>query len=393
MRSTFSKLLLISVLAVCLAGLYAADSRGIHSMPVRIQEKPKKSYSKLAGVARAHFQSLLQDDIYPDQDNIFMLTKLHMGEDQTQVELIIDSGSSVLWIPKEDCGSNHETGLAHDCDQAADPKSLYYLDGDIHGRRGQTTVWVNHKNARSPGHTFVVIDRKSELMNLGILGLSKGWESTPTFLETLETNKLIEDRAFSLYRDTDKYELILGGVDRTKVSENHVEATSDIVSTDSFMFKFQGARFGDLTFITEHSQALVDSGNTLICFPMKYSPSIMDYLSAKGFNCYLEQEANPMFHEIICHMNGRNRSEFPHLTFTIEEKEFTITGEHLIELCQENVQGYNPFSEDSTYQEDCLIRIEFQNRSSYLTLGKAFIERVYTTFDLETNKITFIQNL
>ena len=248
MRSTFSKLLLISVFAVSIFTIPDLENTGIHSLPVRLQQKPKKVQTKLAGVARAHFEQLIEEDIYPDRNNVYFMATLPLGDDKIMSELIIDSGSSVMWIPKEECGPNHDSGLARDCDVAETTVSLFYLDGDIHGRRGNTSIWMNHGQNKSVGHQFIVVEMHSEYMENGILGLAKGTDdSYKTFLQTLKDNGLIKDTAFSVFKNNDKLELIIGGINLDKLPGNKIFAEAPIKSPDSFKFDLDFVKLGHLS--------------------------------------------------------------------------------------------------------------------------------------------------
>jgi len=321
------------------------------------------------------------------------MATLPLGDDKIMSELIIDSGSSVMWIPKEECGPNHDSGLARDCDVAQEKQSLHYLDGSIHGRKTKTTVWISHSQIKSPNHHLAVIDERSRLMKKGILGLAKGYEQDQTFLDTLKANGLIHSRSFSLFSHNGASSLILGGIDYSKISKNHLKAVASLTSDSAFRFTLQSARVGKLNFMGEDKNALLDSGNTLISFPMSASRSFIGYLQEEKLDCYLEVEANPQFSEIVCNLSNEDKERFPDLGLTIEGKEFVVPGAYLIEICEKNPNAFDPFAKPHQLKVACLIKIEFQTGYAFTTIGKAFIEKVYTTFDLEKGTISLIQNV
>ena len=349
--------------------------------------------ARSVGIAHArltygHSQSLIDIDLFNDDKEMYMMTSIHFGNDKKSIDLIVDSGSSNLWINRDDCG-NDDTGLKGDCDAATTPKSLYYLDGEIHGKMAKTSVWLNNGQIESRDHHVTIITKKSELMNYGILGMARGYDAEPTFLMTLKDNGVIEKQAFAIYTDNEKSTLVLGGVDQSLVQAGAAEVTVPLINKDSFYFKIEGARFGDEIISMEFTNALADSGNTLISFPAYLSNTVVNTLSKLGLECFLLKESNPLFHELVCKMTDEQL--FPDLHFVIKDTLFTVTGDHLKSTCYQTNGGF--FYDDYVSEiKECLIKIEFFGNGNYFTLGKAFLQKVYTTFNLDDQTITFAQN-
>jgi hypothetical protein len=104
-------------------------------------------------------------------------------------------GSGWLWIYKTDCKGT----LKNYCDQASETITYSYYDGTINGVIGKSPIKFN--NVESPDHHYIIVDSFTELMNHRILGLSHTHSNYQNFLGQLKENKLIDEIAFSLFRN------------------------------------------------------------------------------------------------------------------------------------------------------------------------------------------------
>lgn len=336
--------------------------------------------------AFAHRQSIIEVDIHEDDRQIFMMTELKLGSDRHAVDLIIDTGSTALWINREDCGDD-PIGLLGDCRIASNPRTLSYLDGTIEGKEAKTSIWLEKESRVSPNHDIVVIDKKSSLMNYGIIGLARAELEETSYMKGLKLNGIIAEEAFAIYRSGDRYELILGGVDRSLVKPNAIETVAQMINPDAYYINVDGAMIEDSLVTSRSTNALIDSGNTLISFPGFYSNDFIRIMSAKGINCMLIDEQNAMFKVLACQLDPN--AKFPDISFTINGVKLTIPGSVLVGECVDIPVG-NLYDDRSVFA--CYIKIEFFMRADYFTLGKTFLEKVYTTFNLDKQTITFIQN-
>jgi hypothetical protein len=333
---------------------------------------------------------MIRQGIYDDADRMYMMTRLEMGADRQEVQVILDSGSSATWINRYDCG-NDPIGLLGDCRLASQPQSLGYLDGVISGKIAHTSVWLNAGSVESKNHDVVVIDQKTKLMTYGIVGLSKGYDNEPTFLGILKSNKLIPEEAFAIYCKDDMFELILGGVDRSLVKPNAKEAIVPISSEEAFFITVDSALVGDTFVSSTPTMALIDSGNTLISFPGYLARPVLAALTQRGIECILVQEQNPMFNILGCSIE--DTASFPDFSFKINGVQFIIPGNFLTNQCEESGFGTGYAYDDEPQARACYMKIEFFMAENYFTLGKAFLQKIYTTFNLDKKTLTFVQNL
>src|SRR5207248_1552764 len=68
-----------------------------------LSEAPLRQKEKGGKPVFSHAQSMIRQGIYDDEDRMYMMTKLELGADRHEIPLILDSGSSALWINKFDC--------------------------------------------------------------------------------------------------------------------------------------------------------------------------------------------------------------------------------------------------------------------------------------------------
>lgn len=321
-----------------------------------------------------------------------MMTTLQLGADHKPVELIIDTGSHAFWINRADCG-NDNNGLAKDCELAQKDRYLGYLDGTASGKLAHTDVLFEESGIVSKNHPMIVIKEKTELMTYGIIGMADGFMEETNFLTKLKENEVISKKAFGIFKDESVFELILGGVDRSLVKENAREIKLPILNSGSFFINIERANIGETQIVDKDTETLIDSGNTLISIPGYLSDLVMEALKNRGMNCEQIEEQNKRFNILGCYYEKETTPSFVDMTFTIQGVTFTIPGEQLISTCtNEMEEPTSAYENDDDDKVGCFLNIEFYKQGSHFTLGKAFINHVYTTFDLEANEITFIQN-
>ena len=359
-------------------------------LPVTIQQKdPAKHSTKLTlGVCRSQHRresSLIRMDLKPDSQNVYITTILHLGKDRTPVLVALDSGSSHLYVVPAEKGKG---AFAVDFDQASKPGTLSYLDGSVYGRFGFTSIWVSEDTIESINHEFLAVDKFEQGMETSLMGLAKGYDDYQTVLETFKKNGLINEVSFSFAEVDGGLKLILGGIDRTLVSERSLEVVVPLIDDNEYRVPLESSSIGEFRFQVIETNALFDSGNSYISIPEKFRGPIIEYLLTLGFECFTSTESNPGFIYLVCKENGK---KIPDLKFKIQGVELVAKGADLwLDCIDFQFEDWSYYEEGAKY---CEYQIEFQYNSDYFTLGKAFIERNYVTFELEKKQITIIQNL
>jgi hypothetical protein len=370
--------------------LFMVMTLHVAALQFSVQKAKKQTLNAIhrasKGIAWRHRANLIEQGLFTDQDNVYLLTNLSMGPDKQKVTVAIDTGSPWIYIMDYDCGDSGALKL--ECDRANIPGTYSYLDGSVVGRKGSINLWVNDDSIESVGHDFLVADQYTDIMKTGLVGLSKGYGGEKTFLNTLLSNGIINQMSFSISSFGDKLELILGGIDRSKVQAGAKEVTIGLLSDSSYHVRVQSISIGSRK-LSQGITALLDSGNTLIALPDSMSSDVIDYLQSQDISCYLEREENPSFKFLVCALAPEQN--FPDLVFEIGGQTFTSYGDDLISGCVK--EDYDFFYSTDDYRLTCEMNIEFHIGARGATIGKAFIEKNYLTFNLDQKEVTIVQNV
>ena len=376
MRAT---LVLLTVLTLQVAGLRFAVEKA-----KKVAQSANHKESK--GVAFSHRAALIEQGLFTDEENVYLLTNLSMGAGKQKVKVAIDTGSPWIYIMDYDCGDSG--ALKFECDRADVPGTYSYLDGSVVGRIGTISLWLNNDSIESIGHSFLVAEEYTDIMKTGLVGLSKGYGSEKTFLSTLKKNGLIHEISFSISSYDDKLELILGGIDRSKIKAGAKQVTAGMLSDGAYHVRVQSVSIGSHR-LSSDITALLDSGNTLIALPDTMTDDFIAYLESIDISCYVEPEVNPSFQSLVCALGPEQ--DFPDLVFQIGGVPFVAYGGDLIAGCVE--EEYDFFYSTDDVKLTCDISIEFHIGGRGVTIGKAFIEKNYLTFNLDRKEVTIVQNV
>lgn len=119
-------------------------------------------------------------------------------------------------------------------------------------------------------------------------------------------------------------------------------------------FKFFGEE------VDVNTNALLDTGNTLISIPMKYKDKIMKMFERRGLNCEAYKEQNEDFYQVGCKEN--NIEDFPDFEVQFDNTIFVVEAAKLVDRCTREYFFFGKFS--------CLLTIEFQRAGEEIILGK-----------------------
>lgn len=162
--------------------------------------------------------------------------------------------------------------------------------------------------------------------------------------------------------------MIIGGEDE-KLIEGEQVAKLEMKSNEHFIVEMDNLHLGKYK-IAENVLTLLDTGNTLICIPLKHKKVFGDALEAQGIHCDLYKESNPDFHQVGCVIK-QDLSNAPKFVFTLGGVEFTMPKHSLIDRCRRREDL------DKRGEMLCLIKIEMQKGGMYFILGKHWFLKNY----------------
>lgn len=127
--------------------------------------------------------------------------------------------------------------------------------------------------------------------------------------------------------------MIIGGEDSEIIKDEKV-AKVKMQLEDHYLINIDSFSFGENE-VGNDFQAVLDTGNTLICIPLSYQYTFSAALKALNLNCYIYEEANPDFYQLGCEV-PRSLENIPDITVKIQDIPFTIKGKDLVGTCLED---------------------------------------------------------
>lgn len=314
----------------------------------QLEESSPQLYEQVSrAVTKAHLRGDAVPDIkkgesesIKDYANAQYYGAISIGNPPQSFEVIFDTGSSNLWVPKvgcTHCGNpffgkkskyDHETSSSY----AEDGKDfeIMYGSGSVSGFfslddvtladdiviKGQRFAEVQDAGGLGMAYSFGKFD--------GILGLgftSISIDGTPTVFENAIQQNAVDQPVFSFYLgDNGPGELTFGGYDTSKFTGDLTYVK--LLSATYWEIALDGAAAGDYHSTPNDDgspiTAIVDSGTSLITGPKKEIAKLAKAVGAKG-NIVGE-------YTIPCD----KVDEMPDIVFTIDGKEYTIPGKNAI---------------------------------------------------------------
>ncbi|XP_016949845.1 cathepsin D [Drosophila biarmipes] len=309
--------------------------------------------------------------------NLAYYGNISMGTPRQHFCVIFDTGSSNTWLPSINCPKSNLACQSHKRYNSSRSTSytpdgrnftLRYGSGRVVGYLSKDTL--HFAGADLPGlifgeSLFVQHFAFTSVRFDGLVGLGLGvlaWSNTTPFLELLCTKKVIEKCVFSVYlrrhpRDTPGGEILFGGFDRTKFEGKlhyvplslgnswNLEITKTAVGTKEIGGK---------------SNAILDTGTSLVLMPQESYDNLLKVLSAKVENGYKV---------LTCETKS-----LPNINILIGGKVFPLTpDDYLMELTLGR-------------KKLCVLAIAPINRGFWV-LGDVFLGRYYTVYDATAKRI------
>ncbi|XP_018314206.1 lysosomal aspartic protease [Mycetomoellerius zeteki] len=222
---------------------------------------------------------IIKESLFRD-DNAAYYVIISIGTPPQKFKVQIDTGSSDLWIPSQNCDLNTLTCSTHNRYDSKNsstyipnkiPFNILYRDSSVCGYLSTDAMKVSHCQANmttESGFSFVYAEFD------GILGMSYPQISfegvTPVFINMIDQG-LVELPVFSIYIDrhvnSEKYggELILGGSDPFRYDGELTYI--NITRNGYWQFTVDKIRIESSTVCANGCQAVIDSGTSNLVGP------------------------------------------------------------------------------------------------------------------------------
>jgi hypothetical protein len=318
-----------------------------------------------------------------DYANAQYYGSVSIGTPGTTFQVIFDTGSSNLWVPKVGCSHcgnplvGTETKYNHDASttyvQDGSNFEIMYGSGGVSGYFSQDSVTLANDIVVT-GQRFGEVQDAGGLEIDGILGLgftSISVDGTPTVFENAIDQQAVDQPVFSFYLgDNAPGELVFGGYDASKMvgeltyvklsSATYWEIALDAVSAGSY----NSAPNADGSPVT----AIIDSGTSLITGPTKEVAAMAAAINATP-NINGE-------YTIDC----ATLDSLPDIVFTIDGNDYIVPGKSAVL----QAQGTCLFA---------FMGVDFGGQGPQWILGDVFMREYVVVFNYSDQTIGFAKSI
>ncbi|KAK4889077.1 aspartic proteinase precursor [Elasticomyces elasticus] len=387
-----------AIVAATLAGTVSA---GVHKMPLKkvplseqlefanINEQMHALGQKYMGVRpQGHMEEMFKEtSIKPTKGhpvavsnflNAQYFSDIAIGTPPQEFKVVLDTGSSNLWVPSTDCGSiacylhsKYDHSGSSTYKKNGSEFEIRYGSGELSGYISQDTVQIGDLKLKDqlfaeataePGLAFA-FGRFDGIMGLGYDTISVN-HITPPFYTMIDQG-LLDEPVFAFYLgDTNSgedSEAIFGGINKDHYTG---EMTKIPLRRKAYWeVDLDAITFGGQTAEIESTGAILDTGTSLIALPSTLAELLNKEIGAKkGYNGQYTVECTA-------------RDSLPDLTFTLTGHNFTIGPyDYILEVQGSCISSFMGFDIP-------------EPAGPLAILGDAFLRQWYSVYDLGNNAV------
>ncbi|KAI2635684.1 Asp-domain-containing protein [Hypomontagnella submonticulosa] len=332
---------------------------------------------------QTHAQAVFQDTAslatgeHPVPISNFMnaqyFSDISIGTPPQDFKVILDTGSSNLWVPSSSCGSiacylhsKYDSSASSTYKQNGTEFEIRYGSGSLSGFVSQDVLTIGDMTVKNqdfaeatsePGLAFA-FGRFDGILGLGFDRLSVNGIVPPFY--QMVNQKLLDDAVFAFYlsgeNGDDSSEVVFGGVDKDHYTGKITEIP--LRRKAYWEVDFDSISFGDETAELENTGVILDTGTSLIALPSDLAELLNKEIGAKkSFNGQ---------YTVDCSV----RDSLPDISFKLSGYDFAI----------------GPYDYILEVQGSCIstfMGMDFPAPVGPLAiLGDAFLRRWYSIYDL-----------
>jgi len=376
------------------ATLLGSVNAGIHKMPLKkvslseqletanMQTQAKHLGQKYMGIRpQSHADEMFKDTaIHTDKDHIVPVSnflnaqyfsEITIGTPPQTFKVVLDTGSSNLWVPSSECGSiacylhtKYDSSSSSTFKKNGTEFAIQYGSGSLSGFVSQDHMQIGDLKIKDqlfaeateePGLAFA-FGRFDGILGLGYDTISVN-KIVPPFYNMVEQG-LLDEPVFAFYLgdEADESEAIFGGVNKDHFTGEITEIP--LRRKAYWEVDLDSITFGENTAELESTGVILDTGTSLIALPTTLAELLNKEMGAtKGYNGQYSVECD-------------KRDSLPDLTFTLSGHDFTI----------------GPYDYVLEVQGSCIstfMGMDIPAPAGPLAiLGDAFLRRYYSVYDL-----------
>ncbi|TVY57587.1 Vacuolar protease A [Lachnellula cervina] len=380
------------------ASLLGSVSAGVHKMPLKkislseqlaganIDTHVKHLGQKYMGIRpQAHEEEMFKDTaIHADKGlhpvpvsnflNAQYFSEITIGTPPQTFKVVLDTGSSNLWVPSSECGSiacylhtKYDSSSSSTYKKNGTSFEIRYGSGSLSGFVSEDVMTIGDLKIKDqifaeateePGLAFA-FGRFDGILGLGFDTISVN-KIPPPFYNMVEQG-LLDDPVFAFYlgnadSEGDDSEATFGGINK----DHYTGKITDIPLRRKAYWEvdLDAITFGDSTAELENTGVILDTGTSLIALPSTLAELLNKEIGAKkGYNGQ---------YTVDC----AKRDSLPDMAFTLSGYNFSIT----------------PFDYILEVQGSCIssfMGMDFPEPVGPLAiLGDAFLRKWYSVYDL-----------
>ncbi len=310
--------------------------------------------------------------------NAQYFSDISIGTPPQEFKVILDTGSSNLWVPSQECGSiacylhsKYDHSASSTYKKNGSDFQITYGSGSLEGYVSQDTfrigdLEVKHQDfaeaTSEPGLAFA-FGRFDGIMGLAYDTISVDGIVPPFY--NMINDGLIDEPVFAFYLSDSndegaESEAIFGGVNKDHYSGDMVKIP--LRRKAYWEVDLDAISFGDQSADMEETGVILDTGTSLIALPSTLASLLNKQIGAKkSYNGYT--------------VDCNKRDSLPDLTFTLTGHNFSIT----------------PYDYILEVQGSCIsafMGLDIPEPAGPLAiLGDAFLRKWYSVYDLGNNAV------
>jgi len=310
--------------------------------------------------------------------NAQYFSTIALGSPEQEFKVIMDTGSSNLWVPSTECGSiacylhqKYDSSASSTYKQNGSQFEIRYGSGEVKGFISEETLKIGDLKVKhqlfgevteEPGLAFA-FGRFDGILGLGYDTISVN-HIPPPFYNMIDQG-LLDEPVFAFYLgDTNasqESEATFGGVDKSHYTGEMIKIP--LRRKAYWEVSLDAITFGKETAELESTGVILDTGTSLIALPSTIAELLNKEIGAKkGFNGQYTVECD-------------KRDSLPDMSFTLSGYKFAI----------------GPYDYILEVQGSCIssfMGMDFPEPVGPLAiLGDAFLRRWYSVYDLGNDAV------
>ena len=310
--------------------------------------------------------------------NAQYFSDISIGTPPQDFKVVLDTGSSNLWVPSQECGSiacylhsKYDHSASSTYKKNGSEFEIRYGSGELSGYVSQDTMRIGDLTVKNqlfaeataePGLAFA-FGRFDGILGLGYDTISVN-HITPPFYSMINQG-LLDEPVFAFYLSNtangDESEAVFGGID-----ENHYTGKMTKIPLRRKAYwevDLDAITFGDQTAEIDNTGVILDTGTSLIALPTTMAELLNREIGAKkSYNGQYTIECD-------------KRDSLPDLTFTLTGHNFTIGPyDYILEVQGSCISSFMGFDIP-------------EPAGPLAILGDAFLRQWYSVYDLGNNAV------